>query len=105
MVLPWRLTGAILVIRLDLAFEFHRDRAALAVDGFSGRNADPAFRNAIFFHVGFLDTVEANADLALENLPVIVRVLGIDRETVGECVVIISQRFSCFSPGENASSG
>ena len=55
-------------IRLDRAAELDGQRIAVAVLALAGLDADPAFADAIFGDVGFLDALEAHADVALEQL-------------------------------------
>src|SRR5258707_6010707 len=51
-------------IRLDRAMHLDRQRVAVAVLGIARGDAHPALADAIFLHIGFLDTLEANADIA-----------------------------------------
>src|SRR5439155_10030355 len=73
-------------IRLDRAVHLDRQRVAVAVLGIARGDADPALADAIFLDVGFLDTLETNADIAREDLGVVVRAVRIDRKTVGKLV-------------------
>src|ERR1700733_8417804 len=72
-----------LEIRLDRAGELDGQRIAVAVLGLAGRDADPAFADAIFLDVGLLDALEADADVALERLDVVIRAARIVRQAVG----------------------
>src|SRR5262245_15022224 len=82
-------TSSLLVaeIRLDGAVHLDPQRVAVAVLGIARGNAHPALADAIFLDIGFLDTLEANADIAREDLGIVVRAVRIDRETVGKLVV------------------
>src|SRR5205823_2198812 len=74
----------LLEIGLDLAGELDGERVALAIDGLADGDADPALAHAIFLDVGLLLAVELDADALLQQGLVIVRALGIGRETVGQ---------------------
>src|SRR5206468_12580216 len=73
-------------IRLDRAVHLDRQRVAVAVLGVARGDAHPALADAILLDIGFLDALEANADVAREDLGIVIRTVRIDRETVGELV-------------------
>src|SRR5436190_20571315 len=74
-------------IRFDRAVHLDRQRVAVAVLGVAGGDAHPALADAIFLDVGFLDALETNADVAREDIGIVIRAVRIDRQTVGEFVV------------------
>src|SRR6187455_3736739 len=74
-------------IRLDRAMHLDRQRIAVAVLGVAGGDTDPALADAIFLDIGLLDALEANADVAREDLGIVIRAVRIDRKTVGKLVV------------------
>src|SRR3954463_14837182 len=73
-------------IRLDRAVHLDCQLIAVAVLGGAGGHADPALADAIFLDVGLLDALEADADVARQNLRVVVRALWIDRQAVRQFV-------------------
>src|SRR5882757_4502413 len=92
-------------IRLDRTVHLQRQRVAVAVLGVAGGNAHPAFADAIFLDIGFLDALEANADVAREYLLIVVGALRIGRQAIrqliadGFVLVIHSNAsISLFSP-------
>src|ERR1700691_2764870 len=72
-----------LEIRLDRAAELDGQRIAVAVLGLARGDADPAFADTIFLDIGLLDALEADADVALERLDVVIRAARIVRQAVG----------------------
>src|SRR5580700_2165603 len=74
-------------IRLDRAGKLDGQRVAVTVLALAGLDADPALADAIFGDVGLLDALEAHADVALEQLLVVVRAAWVGGETVGQGVV------------------
>ena len=55
----------------------------MAVLGFSARrHAHPPFRHAVFLNVGFLHTIEADANFVLQNLRVEMRAFGVNAQVV-----------------------
>src|SRR5260221_13071420 len=68
-------------------------RIAVAVLGIPCGDADPALADAIFLDIGLFDALEANADVARQDLFIVVRAARIDRETVGELAVHDFARF------------
>src|ERR1700722_15839667 len=64
------LLGFIPKIRLDRTLNLQRQRIAVAILGVAGGHAHPAFADAILLDVGFLDALEANADVAREHIGV-----------------------------------
>src|SRR5262245_33283344 len=74
-------------IRLDRAVHLDRQRVAVAVLGITGGDAHPALADAVLLDIGLLDALESNADIAREDLLVVIRAVRIDRETVGKLVV------------------
>ncbi len=55
----------VLEIGFHDALQFDGHGVAVAVEGFADADADPAFGDAVFFDVGFLGAVEADADAAV----------------------------------------
>src|SRR5687767_5413101 len=68
-----RVLAKVLVPGLDRAVELEGQRLAAAVHGLARLDADPAFGDAILLDVGPHDTLEADADAALEPVGVEVR--------------------------------
>ena len=87
-----RRKGAVFVEELseipdtDAPVIFSAHGVAKAVLGVAGGDAHPALADAIFLDVGFLDALEPNADVAREDLGIVVGAVRIDRETVGKLV-------------------
>src|SRR6185503_20069261 len=75
-----------LQIRLNLALEQQRLRIALAVHRDAGDDADPALADAILPHIGLLDSVEPDADAALQQSLVVVRALRVLAQAIGKRV-------------------
>src|ERR1700761_3690002 len=73
-------------IRLDRTVNLDRERIAVTILCVARGPADPALADAIFLDVGLLDTLEANADVARQNLFIVVWALRIAREPVGQLV-------------------
>src|SRR5208337_4323135 len=73
---------------LVLEIHFHRagkldgQRIAVAVPGLAGLDFDPALADAVFGDVGLFDALEADADVALQKLGVVIRALWIVGEPV-----------------------
>src|SRR5579871_874306 len=74
-------------IGLDRAVHLDRQGIAVAVLGVPCGDADPAFAHAIFLDIGLLDTLEADADIAGQNLLIVIGAARIDREAVRHFVV------------------
>src|SRR6187397_3133475 len=74
-------------IRLDRAVHLDRQRVAVAVLGVARGDAHPALADAVLLDIGFLDALEADADIAREDVGVVIRAVRIDRKTVGEFIV------------------
>src|SRR6202451_1786455 len=71
-------------IRLDGAAELDGQRIAVTVLALAGLDADPALADAIFGDVGFLDALEAHADVALQQRGIIIRTVRVVRTTIGQ---------------------
>src|SRR6185437_9654911 len=80
-------------IRLDRAVHLDGQRIAVAILGIARRHAHPALADAIFLDIGFLDALEANADVARKQVRIVVWALRIDRKPVRQLVV---RRFILF---------
>src|SRR6202035_6201057 len=50
-------------------------------------DADPALADAIFLDIGFLDALEANADIARKHRLIVVGAFRIGRQTIGQLVI------------------
>src|SRR5215212_4653528 len=74
-------------IRLDWAVHLDGQRVAVAVLGVAGGDTHPALADAVLLDIGLLDALETDADVAREDVGVVIRAVRIDRETVGELVV------------------
>src|SRR5580692_2694147 len=85
-------------IRLDRAGKLDGQRIAVAVLALAGLDADPAFADAIFGDVGFLDALEAHADVALEHLLIVVGAARVGRKAIGQGV---SHDFSTQSTNQS----
>src|SRR6202035_4293463 len=66
--------------------DLQSQRIAVAILGVAGGDAHPALADAIFLDIGFLDALEANADIARQHGLVVVRAFRISRQTVGQFV-------------------
>src|SRR5580700_4976946 len=83
-----------LVFMAALRFEIGFDRAAeldgqwiaVTILALAGLDADPALADAIFGDVGFLDALEAHADVALQQLLIVVGTARVGRKSVGQGV-------------------
>src|SRR3990167_10603555 len=75
--------GGVAEIGLDLALQLDGHRVALAIQRLAGRDADPLLADAVFFDVGLLDALEADADAALQQISIVIGAVGIDGEAVG----------------------
>ena len=80
----WPGRHVLAVERFDLAFQFDLQWTAAAVEGLGGRDLDPAFADAIFFHVKAFLVVEADADVVLEHGGNVVRAARVDRQAIGQ---------------------
>lgn len=69
---------------LDLALKGQHQRAAVAVNRLSSRDAHPALADAILLDVGFLGPIEADSDAARQKVSIVERALRVHREPVGE---------------------
>src|SRR6267154_6128499 len=65
---------------------FNGKRIAVAILGIACRHPYPALADAVLLDIGFLDALEANADVAGKHLGIIVRAFRIGRKTIGELV-------------------
>src|SRR5262245_33584638 len=74
-------------IRLDRAVHLDGERVAVAVFCVAGGYANPAFADAIFLDIGLLLALEADADIARQNLGVVVGAARIDRQPVRQLLV------------------
>src|SRR6516165_7968034 len=74
-------------IRLDRPVNFDSQLVAVAVFGAAGGDADPALADAIFLDIGLLDALETDADIARQDLRVVVRAVRIDRQAVRQLLV------------------
>lgn len=94
--------GLILEPDFDIAFQLQRERLALAIKRFASGNADPAFRYTIFLDIGFLGSVEADADLALQQICIVKLAVWIKGEAVwervGHVMLFASECGNCKSP-------
>ncbi|MNN62499.1 hypothetical protein D3C81_1778060 [compost metagenome] len=72
------------VKRFDFALELDLQRTAAAVERLGGSDLDPAFADAIFFHVKTFLVVEADADVVLEHGCNVIRAAGVDRQAIGQ---------------------
>ncbi len=68
------------------AGELDGQRVAEAVLGLAGADPDPALADAVLLDVGLFLAVEADADIAPEDVLVIVRAPRVDGEAVGKGV-------------------
>src|SRR5215475_10741383 len=68
----------------------HLDRQGIAVAilGVAGGDAHPAFTDAIFLDIGLLDTFEADADVARQDLLIVKGTARVDRKPVRQFVVL-----------------
>ena len=62
--------------------EFYEKWIPVPIEFLAHCDADPAFTDAVLFNVCFFRSVEADADLTLQNIFVVVRALGIDAKPV-----------------------
>lgn len=69
-------------IRLDGALELHGHGITMAIDGFAGDDAHPAFADAILFDIVALDAVEADANATFEQFLVEERALRVVAQAV-----------------------
>src|SRR5690349_18488750 len=76
-------------IRLDRTMHLDGQGIAVAVLGIAGRDAHPAFAHAIFLDIGLLHALEADADVAREDLGVVIGTARIDAQAVGQLVVCL----------------
>src|SRR5882672_9055054 len=73
-------------IRLHRAVDLDGERVAVAILGSACGHPHPAFADAILLDIGFLDALEANADIARQHLFIVVRASRIGRQTVRQLV-------------------
>src|SRR6267154_1961399 len=73
-------------VRLHRAVHLDGERIAVAVLGVACRDPHPALADAILLDVGFLDALEANADIARQHVGIVVRAFRISREPVRQLV-------------------
>lgn len=94
--------GLILEPDFDIAFQLQREGLALAIKRLASRNADPAFRHTIFLDIGFLGSIEADADLALQQICIVKLAVWIKGEAVwkrvGHVMLFASECGNCKSP-------
>ncbi len=83
--------------RLDLAVQLQRQRPAVAVDLLAKRDADPAGGAVVFLDVLALDTLETDADAALQRGLVEIGARRIGRQAIGG-VSVMSARLTASSP-------
>src|SRR6185437_10300459 len=74
-------------IGFDGPFELDRHGLAETVHRLASGDADPAFADAVFFHIGLFGAVEFDADAAFEQFRVVERALGIGGEAIWRDVV------------------
>src|ERR1700748_14941 len=74
-------------IRLHRSLELDGHGVAVAVLGVTRGDTDPSLADAVFLDVGLLDTLEADADPALEELGVVVGTVGVGGQPVGGRIV------------------
>src|SRR3979411_2536238 len=55
-------------IRLDRAVHLDGQRVAVTVLGVAGGDAHPALADAVFLDIGFLDALEADTEIATEEI-------------------------------------
>ena len=93
--------GLILEPDFDIAFQLQREGLALAIKRLASRNADPAFRHTIFLDIGFLGSIEADADLALQQICIVKLAVWIKGEAVwkrvGPVMLVASEGGNCRS--------
>src|SRR3569832_605543 len=81
----------------------------LAVQGFAGRHGNPSFADAILFHVRILFIVKLDANVMLHNVCMVVAVVRVYGETVGEwrklCGVVHGVNLPSVKIGEYGVSG
>src|SRR3569833_1511906 len=73
-------------VRLDRAMHLDGQLIAIAVLGGAGGHANPALADAILLDIGLLGALEADADIARQDLRVVIGALRIDRQPVREFV-------------------
>src|SRR5579872_1789469 len=69
---------------------FDGQRVAVAILGVAGGDPNPALADAIFLDIGFLDALEANADVARQDRLIVIGALRIDGEAVRQFVIASS---------------
>src|SRR5436309_2380321 len=94
-------------IGFDRTVHLDGQRVAEAVLGIARGDADPALADAVFLDIGLFDALEANADVARQNLFIVIRAAWVDREAVGKLVAHGFARFvqSRFSMSLRIASG
>ena len=73
-------------IRLHRPVHLDGQRVAVAVLGIAGGDADPAFADAVLLDIGLLDALEADADIARQDVRVVIGAVRIDRQAVRKFV-------------------
>src|SRR5262249_11543615 len=69
------------------AVDLDRQRIAVAILGVAGGDAHPAFADTIFLDIGLLDTLEADADVARQDLLIVMGTARVDRKPVRQFLV------------------
>lgn len=94
--------GLILEPDFDIAFQLQRERLALAIKRLASGNADPAFRYTILLDIGFLGSIEADTDFALQQICIVKLAVWIKGEAVwervGHVMLFASECGNCKSP-------
>src|SRR3954468_23772832 len=75
--------GLVPEIWFDRTVDLDGERVAVTIFGVAGGHAHPALADAILLDVGFLDSFEANTDIARQQFFVVVGALWIGRQTIG----------------------
>src|SRR6185312_10371705 len=92
-------------IRLDGTVHLDGQRIAVAILGVARGDTDPALADAVFLDIGLVDALEANADVARQNVRIVIGARRIDRQAVrqhlgGWLVLLVlvhsSASISCF---------
>src|ERR1044072_6076104 len=79
-----RLGRLVLVIWLDRTLQLDGQRFAFAIERLAGRDADPAFADAIFLDVGLLLAGKADADGPLQHSLVVEWAVRVGGKAVGK---------------------
>jgi len=72
------------VIRLNHALKLDRQRHSTSIAGFSCGHFYPAFADAVFLDVGAFIAVEADADVVLEDVGVVMLAARVGAEVIGQ---------------------